>query len=260
MGGPSDYSTWHHYKTPSPDPKYPQYFTKDPNFTAYYGSGGGMSPIQGRHCKVLEIKADAKVVEQDIVLERASVLPVPIQDADGNPLTGAWVTGIGAEDWDHPTQCKEASCSVYQVQPDKPRLLVLFHKERKLAGSLTVKGDEKSPVVARLSPTGALKGKLVDADGNPLAGVAVDLHYRQRVASEIHGVVYRAKQIVTDAAGVFALNDLIPDQKFELSFHHGKMKFQREPKPADATISVKSGETRDLGAIKLKRAPEKEAE
>jgi RNA polymerase sigma factor (sigma-70 family) len=260
MGGPSDWRTLAQYKVPVADPKYPQYFTKDPNFLAYYGPGGGMSPIQGCYGKVLEIKADAKVVEQDIVLERAPVLPVPIQDAGGNPLTDVWVAGSNPQDWHPPIQCKEASCSVYQVQPNKPRLLVLFHKERKLAGSLTIKGDEKSPVVARLGPTGALKGKLVDADGNPLAGVVVDLHYRQRVASEIHGVVYHAKQIVTDAAGAFTLDDLIPDQKLELSFHHGKMKFQREPKPADATIQVKSGETRDLGAIKLKRAPEKEGE
>ena len=260
MGGPNDLGTQLKYKPPAPDPKYPEYFTKDPRLSAYYGLGGGMSPIQGCYCKVLEIKADAKVVEQDIVLERATVLPVPIQDAGGNPLTGAWVAGSSPQDWYPPVQCKEAACSVYQVQPNKPRLLVFFHTGQKLAGSLTVKGDEKSPVVAKLGPPGVLKSKLVDTDGNPLAGMAVDVHYRQRVASEIHDIAYRAKQIVTDVAGAFTLDDLIPDQKFELSFHRGKLKFQREPKPADATISVKSGETRDLGAIRLKRAPEKEGE
>ncbi len=260
MGGPNDFETQFKYKPPAPDPKYPEYFTKDPRINAYYGLGGGMSPIQGCYGKVLEIKPDAKVVEQDIVLERASVLPVPIQDAGGNPLTGAWVAGSSPVDWYPPIQCKEASCSAYQVQPDKARVLVFFHKERKLAGSLTIKGDEKSPVVAKLGPPGFLQGKLCDTDGNPLAGVAIDVHYRQRVASEIHGIVYRAKQIVTDAAGAFTLDDVIPDQKFELAFHRGKLKFQREAKPADATVQVKSGETRDLGAIKLKRTPDKEGE
>jgi hypothetical protein len=260
MGGPNDFGTQFKYKPPAPDPKYPQYFTKHPDHVAYYGLGGGMSPIQGCYGKVLEIKPDAKVVEQDIVLERASVLPVPIQDASGNPLTGAWVAGSSPLDWYPPIQCKEAACSVYHVQPNKPRLLVFFHKERKLAGSITIKGDEKSPAVAKLGPPGILQGKLCDTDGKPLAGVAIDVYYRQRLASEIHGIAYRAKQIVTDAAGAFTVDDLIPDQKFELSFHRSKLKFQREPKPADATIQVKSGETRDLGAIKLKRAPEKEGE
>jgi hypothetical protein len=260
MGGPNDWAAHMRYKKVVPDPKYPQYFTKDPNFPAYYNPGGSMSPIQGTYCKVLQIKADARIVEQDIVLERASVLPVRIEDADGKSLTGASVAGVSPQDWHSPIRCDKAECSVYQMEPGKPRVMVFFHKERKLAAALTLKSDEKPPVVAKLAPAGAIKGRLLDADGKPLAGVAIGLNYRDRAAQEIHNVVHQAKHIVTDADGAFTLDELVPELKFALSFRSGKRKFERETKPAKAAIQVKPGETLDLGAIKLKRVPEKAGE
>jgi hypothetical protein len=166
------------------------------------------------------------------------------------------VTGIGPENWHRPITCATDSCPAYHVEPGKPRLMVFFHPTRKLAGTRTLKGDEKQPVVVTLGPTGSVKGRLVGADGKPLAGVAVDLYYRDREAEEVHGVVYKAKQVVTDAAGAFAADDLIPGLKFELSFRRGKRTFERETKPADPTAQVKPGECRDLGEIQLRPAPE----
>jgi hypothetical protein len=119
------------------------------------------------------------------------------------------------------------------------------------------KGDEKPPVVAKLGPGGSIKGQLLDTDGNPLAGVTVGvLFYHERAALEVHNVIHRTKQIVTDANGVFTIDDLIPEQKFELSFGQGKHKFERTPKPANSAIEVKAGESRNVGTIKLKRVIE----
>ncbi len=75
MGGPDDWTAQSKYKPAKTDPKYPQYFdNRIPDFPAYYRPGGSMSPVQGSWCKVLDIKADAKIVEQDIVL-RAGTVP-----------------------------------------------------------------------------------------------------------------------------------------------------------------------------------------
>jgi protocatechuate 3,4-dioxygenase beta subunit len=255
MGGPTDFKTRFQFKQAVPDPKYPQYFnTEIPHVPAYYDPDGGMTPVQGTDCKVLDIKPDTKIVEQDIVLERAAVLPVRIQDAEGKPLTDVWVGGSTSQDWCPVTQCKEAKCSTYE--PGKPRLMVFYHEGRKLAGTLRLKGDEKPPVVAKLGPAGSIKGQLLDTDGNPLAGVEVDVHYRQRTASEVNHIIRHGKQVVTDANGVFAFDDLIPQQKFELSFGQSKRKFERTPKLANPAIEVKSGESRDAGAIKVKRIVE----
>jgi hypothetical protein len=257
MGGTHDWESRAKYKSPKSDPKYPQYFTKDPNFVAYYGPGGGMSPIQGNFCKVLEIKPNVAVVEHDIVLERAPAVAIRIQDADGKPLRGVWVAGSSQEDWHHPTKCADSTCSAYELAPGKERLMVFYEPTRKLAGSLTLKGDEKPPVVVKLRSAGAIKGRLLDADGKPLAGVAVNLYYRQRAAEEIHHVIHEAKQAVTDASGAFTLDEVIPGLKCELSLQHGKRKFERQPKPADASLQVKPGETHDLGGLTVSPVPEK---
>jgi RNA polymerase sigma factor (sigma-70 family) len=265
MGGPRSYESRFQFKHPMPDPKYPQYFNTRETlgfFAVYLSSRGGMSPVQGNHCKVLEIKPDAKIVEQDIVLERASVLAVTIQDADDKPLSVVWVAGNSPEDWHYPTQCDKSECSVYQLDSNKPRLVVFFHLARKLTGTLALKGDEKGSVAAKLGPAGSIKGRLLDADGKPLSGVIVDVNYRQRAVKEIHNHVHREKQVVSDADGAFTVEDLVPDQKFELSVHRGpfKRKYEFVAKPADPANQIKPGECRDLGAIKLRRVPESAGE
>ncbi len=257
MGGPSDFYKRYQFKFPAPDPKYPQYFlSRRPNSLEYYNYDSSISIVQGNYCKVLDIKPDAKVVEQDIVLERASALSIRLQDTEGKPLTDVWVAGSIVHDWYQPIPCKEAECSAYQVEAGKPRLMIFYHPGRKLVGTLTLKGDEKPPVVAKLGPAGSLKGQLLDTDGNPLTGVEVNVHYRQRTASEIQSVIRSGKHTFTDANGVFAFDDLIPEQKFELSFGHGKRRFERTPKIVNPAIEVKVGESREMGAIKLKRIVE----
>jgi RNA polymerase sigma factor (sigma-70 family) len=72
MGGASgDRDALARYKRPVADPKYPQYFHKQdrtaPIFIGYGGNNYGI--VQGSFCKVLEIKAGAETVTQDVLLE-----------------------------------------------------------------------------------------------------------------------------------------------------------------------------------------------
>ncbi|HTU91599.1 MAG TPA: carboxypeptidase-like regulatory domain-containing protein, partial [Gemmataceae bacterium] len=260
MGGPLDRLDGAKYRGRVTDPNYPRYFPKDTRGTVFLGFFGNQA-VAGGFCKVLEIKPDTKIVKQDIVLERASALPIGIQDAEGKPLPGVLVAGSGPWDWGPGPviSCAEAECTAYQLEAGKPRLMVFFHAQRRLTGTLALKGDEKAAVTVKLGPAGAIKGRLLDADGKALAGVEVDVQYSQYsldAASAVHNTIHRAKQIVTDATGAFTLDELIPQLKFELSFRQGKRRFQRETKPADSAVQVKPGECRDLGAIKLKRIAE----
>ena len=126
--------------------------------------------------------------------------------------------------------------------------------------SATLKGDEKQPVAVKLRPVGSIKGRLLDLDGKLLMGVVVDLFYRNQGAYWIHEGIYATKEVVTDATGAFALDELIPELKFELSFQQGKRRFERTPKPAEPTVQVKPGECRDLGTLKLQRLSERAGE
>ena len=262
MGGPDTrWGGWVNemkYKPPAPDPNYPNYFRRDrrsANVWLYDGYGAAY-PLQGNFCKVLQIKPGATVVKQDIVLERASALPVMIEDAEGAPLRGVWTAGIGPKNYYPATRMEEASCSVYDLESRKPRLLVFYESSKKLAGSLTLKGEEKPPVVVKLGSVGTITGRLLDPYGKPLVGAVVQLSYRDREANEIHRIINEAKQAVTDTKGAFTLHELIPQLRFELSFRQGKWRLERESKPAESAIEIKPGECRDLGAIQLKRIPE----
>ncbi len=244
------------YKPAVADPKYPRYFRAMSNHLACYVFGG-LVPVQGNFCKVLDIKPGATILKQDIVLEQANALAVKIQDAEGRPLAGVWVTGISAENW-HPAVQIADRCSVYGVEAGKPRLMVFYEAAKKLAGTLTLKGNEKQPVAVKLGPTGALKGRLLDTDGKPLAATAVEIQYRDREADEINKVFSKTKQVVTDANGAFALEGLIPEREFLVfSIRRGKPLVEEGSKPRDPIVHrVKPGETVDLGAIKLKPIPE----
>ncbi|HEY7154359.1 MAG TPA: sigma-70 family RNA polymerase sigma factor [Gemmataceae bacterium] len=259
MGGPSFHTPEFKYKRSVVDPKYRQYFREEPHEIAYYLPGGGYSLILGIYFKVLEIKPDAKVIEQDVVLERLPALTVQIQDTDGKPLTHVYVVGI-TDQGAYPEQFAESSGSVYGVQPGKPRAVIFYHPMRKLAGTITLKGDEKQPVAVKLRPAGAIKGRLLDADGKPLAGVRIDLSYHRLRADAMHRCIQDYKQIETDAKGAFTFDNAIPGITFDLSFRRGRQRFERETKPADPAIQVEPGECRDVGVIKLKRAVEKAGE
>jgi RNA polymerase sigma factor (sigma-70 family) len=250
------------YKPAAPDPIYPRYFRRDRRSAQVwlYDGYGATYPLQGNFCKVLQIKPGATFVKQDIVLERASALPVKIEDAEGRPLRGVWTAGIGPKNYYPATQMEEACCSVYDLESHKPRLLVFYEPRRKFAGSLNLKGEEKTPVVVKLGPVGAITGRLLDGDGKPLAGAVVQLSYRDREAYEVHRIINDAKQAVTDKTGAFTFNELLPQLKFELTFRHGRQRFVREAKPAAADIEIKPGECRDLGAIKLEPVAEHQDE
>jgi RNA polymerase sigma factor (sigma-70 family) len=244
------------YKPVAPDPKYSRYFQKrsEDVFLEYLSFEGGSAPVEGNFCKVLDIKPGTDVVKQDIVLERASALTVIIQDASGRPLTGVWAKGISSERWRNAIQIEKDTCSVYHLQADKPRSLVFFHPERKLAASLTLNGVEKPPVVIKLGPAGAIKGRLLDASGNPLVGALVEICYREREAGDVHQAVHKTIQIITDATGAFTFDELIPDRKFGIqAIRRGKRYFDERGKPREPIVhEVKSSECRDLGDLKVK--------
>jgi hypothetical protein len=128
-------------------------------------------------------------------------------------------------------------------------------------GTRMLKADEKEPAVVKLGPPGALKGRLLDTDGKPLAGVIVDLLYPDRAAQSTHEEIYDAKQIVTDANGAFTVDTVIPELRFELAFPVSKRReFEPAVRSAKAPFQVKPGECRDVGAITLKPLSPKKGE
>jgi protocatechuate 3,4-dioxygenase beta subunit len=250
MGGPNSWDEINKFKRPVNDPKYPKYFPKDPKLGGvYYTTGGAITPIQGSFGKVLEIKADATEVEHDIELEPANALAVKVQDADGKPVAGALVAGLGIRAGAKPRRCETDICEVYRLEPDKPRLVVFYDAERKLAGSINLKGSERDPVV-RLTPMGSAKGRLTSVKGRPVAGDIIEVRYADANAREMHGVIHKETRIVTDKAGAFTINGLVAG----VDFHLWHKRDQSEQRLSGESHRVKAGESLEFGDVKLPAA------
>jgi RNA polymerase sigma factor (sigma-70 family) len=243
------------YKPAMPDPEHPKYFSRAKahdgihQFHHFFGLDGRLSPLQWQFARVLHLKAGEDVVKQDVVLERASALPVKIVDSAGHPVRGTWVKGISSQEWFQPVRLDRDTCAAYHLQPGQPRLLVVHDPAGKRFGTLRLKGDEKEPALVKLGPGGTVKGRLVGEDGKPLPGVAVQLWHRQRTARDIHEQVHRSRPVKTGAEGTFQIDEVIPGVPFTLSLNRGGQSFA----PAELVDQTAApGKTLDLGDLKVR--------
>jgi hypothetical protein len=115
---------------------------------------------------------------------------------------------------------------------------------------LIVNGDEKDPLRVRLEPWGTLTGRLVTAGGESFPGVASLL----TSSSRIKGKYFVAHSDITSPLskeGRFRIEGLMPGLTYELQV--GKQGYAVDivsGKSKDLTI--KAGETLDLGVVKVK--------
>jgi hypothetical protein len=178
-------------------------------------------------------------------VDRGVTARVTVQDADGNPLTGAWLAGL-TDHWPITYRLPEPTATVYALDPAKPRTLTLYHPDRRLGGTAVVRGDEKEPVTVRLQPVGKVTGRLLEADGVPLAGAEVSVSAPGTTASELYRFASPAgKPVRTDRDGRFALDGVIPGVSFSLQIRKGDQFFAGKPRLG--LRQVKPGETLDLG-------------
>jgi RNA polymerase sigma factor (sigma-70 family) len=203
---------------------------------------------------------DPKSTHQDVALVPGRSVGGTVRGPDGQPLTGARAAGLGATPkFFDPTEGKlpAASFTVSGLGPKKPRVVVFFHPEKKLARVLTVRPDEPGPLEVRLEPLGALAGRVVDAAGKPLAGLRVSAHlnmqqnlppdfrfnsqYAQSWGKLLHG------ETTTERDGTFRLGGLGPGLKYLLNVARGQEILGGCTRD---DLAVESGKVRDLGELK----------
>jgi RNA polymerase sigma factor (sigma-70 family) len=200
--------------------------------------------------KYIDLAPDAGTAECDLFVERGATQTVRIEDPEGKPLTGTMVAGMTAmRPIVHPI--KDATCTIFALDPKKPRRLLFLHVERNLGGSLTVRGDEKEPLTARLAPVGTVTGRLLDSEGRPIVGAFVDLNPPDGTVRELYRqLAQRRPPIRTDKDGRFRLEAVVPDVQFMLNIYQGRTYFVGEPRIG--VRQVKPGQTLDLGAVHVK--------
>jgi len=122
--------------------------------------------------------------------------------------------------------------------------LDFIHQGRKLAGALSLKGDETGSLAVKLQPWGTVAGRVIDEEGKPLTDVEIFSEVREQ-ADPVRGDL-RDKPTV-DNAGRFRIEGLVPGVKYDA--------VGRSPNRAFGTVlngvQVAPGEVKDLGDVKL---------
>ena len=125
--------------------------------------------------------------------------------------------------------------------------LDFFHRGRKLAGSLVLKGDEKGDLTVKLQPWGTVVGRVVDEEGKPRTDVEIFSTIRERPDPERGDLEDKP---TVDAQGRFRIEGLVPGVKYDA--------LGDSPNKANGPIlkgvQVGPGEVKDLGDIKLPSA------
>jgi RNA polymerase sigma factor (sigma-70 family) len=200
--------------------------------------------------KRLNLAPDAGSVVCDLFVIRGQTLSVKVRDAEGKPLTGVAIAGLSATGSIVPFLGGDA-CTVFAMDPKKPRRLTFLHSERQLAGTLTVRGDEKEPPTVRLVSTGSVTGRLLDIDGHALAGVEIGLAFDDRDARELYRRIEgECSPVRTDKEGRFRIDGAVSGLKFGLSLRQGRIYLAGEPRIG--LRQVAPGQRLDLGDIRTK--------
>jgi RNA polymerase sigma factor (sigma-70 family) len=215
-------------------------------------------PHQWHRLREIDVPADAKEFTVTLKLDRGATATGRLVDADGKAVTGAQSFGLGNQrkrsgEWSKPAA--EARFTALALQMHEKRRVMFVHTERKLAGTVVVVGGAKDPVEVRMEPWGEVTGRLVGADGKPVAGRITALWDVVRLPDLDLGsspLCWSGGDAVTVGAdGRFRITGLVPGLKYRWSadgLREGK-KYQPVMIPA---VIPKAGQTTELGDVTVR--------
>ncbi len=169
--------------------------------------------ISPRQCHAFEAIAPEKSAEScqcELALSPGPEPGVTILDSEGQPLSGAMVSGISPADVVREGWWQSREKAVFRVTgltDHRIRRLLIHHAGRRLAGSLAIRDSERGPLVAQLQPWCIVLGRLVDRIGRPRP--AVRLSYQESLKDEGDAMHRKALRLpadrlirVTDSVGM----------------------------------------------------------
>jgi protocatechuate 3,4-dioxygenase beta subunit len=167
---------------------------------------------------------------------------------DGKAVAGAKAIGVQATNERRPTTFRGDTFTAYALVTGRPREMVFVHSEKKLAGTITVRPEDKKPVV-KLQPWAVIAGRVLNPDGTPAANAAVSFQFTDGIADElIRQKLYKDRQqLRTGKDGRFRLEGMFPGQEVWVSAQAPGLRVGA----GSGAVIPKPGETVEVGHIEL---------
>jgi protocatechuate 3,4-dioxygenase beta subunit len=156
-----------------------------------------------------------------------------LRGPDGKPLVGA-VMGNSSK------KMETAEFTVRQFNPRRPRPLFFRHREKGLVGVAQPPKEDGGSVTVRMVPAAAVRGRLVDASGEPQAGVELRVSFRPNEEPHRHERWF-LERTRTDQEGRFRIDALLPGLDYLLSPDESDVRFGS---------GLRAGQTKDLGDVR----------
>jgi RNA polymerase sigma factor (sigma-70 family) len=198
------------------------------------GNAGGAPLTQDAYnaLVLLEPGESDKELVQDVALELPQERKGRVIGPDDQPIAGVEVRGLLPR-WYVVETLKGPEFTVRGLNPRSNRQLTFHHKEKNLGFFVKeLRGAASEPLTVKLQPCGSVSGRIVDQDGQPVAGV--------RIPGGVGGSV----DVITDKEGRFHAEGLVPGVEYHLM----------RPKVVATvlvTVVVEPGKNKDLGDLKI---------
>jgi RNA polymerase sigma factor (sigma-70 family) len=186
----------------------------------------------------------ADTVKRDITLDPGWMFQGTVLDPDGKPLAGARRFDLNGQRWWANERMTTAEFTG-GFNPRHPGENLFLHPEKGLVGVATPPKENGGSVAVRMEPGASVTGRLVDGDGKPRVGVELEMSFRPKNWGA--WIDYFPERIKTDREGRFRIEMLVPGYEFRLSDDMGEVLFGG---------GLRSGQTKDLGDVRLKQKEE----
>jgi beta-lactamase regulating signal transducer with metallopeptidase domain len=188
------------------------------------------------------------VVHVDLQVRSGDSVHVQVVDTQGNPLVGVRTLGITGKGSFDREPLKSADGVVTNLIKDEERTVAFSDETKKIGRVIRVhKGDDqKGPVKVTLLPLATITGRVLDAEGEPVAGALVrpGLHPGGDFSPDL-------RQVSTDKEGRFVVPNVPTGCEYGLSVED-MAPIRNRHFAYHSKVSVEPGKTVDAGEIRFK--------
>lgn len=228
------------------------------------------SPDQNDYAAIVLVNptADSGPLELSATIKRRAPRRATLIDTNGEPVVGARLEGTQFDRWSYERPLRTASFSLSPLHPKRFRRMTFFKEDQRLVGFLFAQGDDEVFTV-RMQPWSAVKGRIVDINGKPLAfskpvrgwkGPAMLFVNEPFAVPSPDCERGEASSAITDDDGHFRIDRLVPGLRYSARVFGG---VPGAPSPtvgiAFDKLVLQPGEVRDLGDVRVNSPLDAEA-